>query len=91
MSFKNVKPQYSKWHILAEKNGCILAKDADAKDFYAFGTEQNFDLSSFPVNQCGTLAEVLAELERWKNEVDFDNVFMSEIEADFINALKVAS
>lgn len=88
MSFRNARPEYSKYKILAEKNGFILAKDVDAKDFYMFGIEEDFNRSSFSVNQCGTLTEVLGELKRWKSEIDFSNPFMLEIEKEFIDALQ---
>lgn len=64
MSFRNVNPEYAKYNILAEKNGFILAKDVDAKDFYMFGTEENFEKLSFPKNQKGTFSEIM---EKWKN------------------------
>lgn len=88
MNFKELNPAYAKYSILAEKNGFILAKDVDAKDFYVFGTEYNFNFSFFPTNQCGTLSKVLGELKRWKKEVDFENTFMLEIEIEFIKSLQ---
>ena len=43
---------------------------------------------SLALNQAGTLAEVLAELRSWKKEIDSENLFMLEIENEFVNALK---
>ncbi len=88
MSFRNVKLEYAKYKVLAERNGFILAKDVDAKDFYMFGTEEDLNHLSLALNQAGTLAEVLAELRRWKKEIDSENLFMLEIENEFVNALK---
>lgn len=41
-----------------------------------------------PVNQFGTIEEVLKELKRWKNEVDSDNKYMLDIENHFIQILE---
>lgn len=64
MSFRDVKPEYAKYRILEEKNGFILAKDVDAKDFYMFGTEENFEKLSFPKSQKGKFSEIRV---KWKN------------------------
>lgn len=72
--------------ILAEKNGFILAHNEFYNNFF-FGTEREIKNISMPCNQYGTLKEIKAELERWKNEVDFDNPMMLEVESTFISAL----
>lgn len=72
--------------ILAEKNGFLLTKEGN---FYQFGHKRDF--SSFwgvPVSQWGTKEAIKAELERWKNEIDFDNSFMLEVENAFLAVLK---
>lgn len=40
-----------------------------------------------PCNQYGTKKEIKSELERWKNEIDFNNPKMLEVENCFISAL----
>lgn len=72
--------------ILAEKNGFILAHDEFYND-YCFGTKRELQSLSMPCNQYGTKKEIVAELERWKAEIDFDNFYMLEIEDLFIFAL----
>ena len=42
------------------------------------------------VNLSGTREELIEELERWKNEVDYNNKFMLDIEDKFIKFLKIA-
>lgn len=71
--------------LIAHKNNYVLAEIQP--DFYAFGSEKNLRFSSFPVNQCGTLGEVRAELERWKNEVDNDTPVMLSIEKHFLDII----
>ena len=85
--YKKINENHRKYAILCEKNNFILVKDNDCKDFYFFGTIRSFEALSFPVNQCGTLEEVKNELTRWKNEVDFDNPKMIEIENAFLAEL----
>ena len=85
--YKKINENHRKYAILCEKDNFILVKDNDCKDFYFFGTIRSFEALSFPVNQCGTLEEVKNELTRWKNEVDFDNPFMLEVENAFLEAL----
>lgn len=72
--------------LIAHKNNHALVEIQPG--FYAFGHEKEFASSfGFPVNQCGTLDEVKAELERWKNEVDNDNPFMLSIEMHFLDII----
>lgn len=85
--YKKINENHRKYAILCEKDNFILVKDNDCKDFYFFGTIRSFEALSFPVNQCGTLEEVKNELSRWKNEIDFDNSFMLEVENAFLAAL----
>ena len=85
--YKKIPESQRKYKILCKKSNHILVKDNDCKDFYFFGTIRSFEALSFPVNQCGTLEEVKNELTRWKNEVDFDNPFMLEVENAFLEAL----
>lgn len=71
--------------VLCQKNGFALVK---CKDFYRFGSWTDFcKVDGIPENQCGTKDEVKSELERWKNEIDFDNPKMLEVENCFISAL----
>ena len=85
--YKKINENHRKYAILCEKDNFILVKDNDCKDFYFFGTIRSFEAISFPANQCGTLEEVKSELTRWKNEVDFDNPKMLEIENAFLATL----
>lgn len=71
---------------LAVKNGYILMHDENYNDFY-FGTETQIKNLSMPCNQYGTLKEIKSELTRWKNEVDYNNPFMLEVENAFLLAL----
>ncbi len=74
------------WNILKEKSGFILAHDEFYNDYF-FGTERELKSLSMPCNQYGTKKEIRAELERWKNEIDFDNPKMLEVENCFISVL----
>lgn len=71
---------------LAVKNGFILVHDEYYNDFY-FGSERQINTLSMPCNQYGTLKEIRQELTRWKNEVDFDNPKMLEVENAFLEVL----
>ena len=71
---------------LAVKNGFILVHDEYYNDFY-FGSERQINTLSMPCNQYGTLKEIKAELERWKNEVCYDNPYMLDVENAFLAAL----
>lgn len=72
--------------ILAKKNGFILDHDEFYNDYF-FGTERELKSFSMPCNQYGTKKEIRLELERWKNEIDFDNSKMLDIENYFISML----
>lgn len=72
--------------VLARKNGFVLARD-DFYNNYYFGTEAELKYLSMPCNQYGTRKKIKLELERWKNEIDFDNKEMLEIENLFISVL----
>lgn len=72
--------------ILAEKNGFILAHNEFYNDYF-FGTRRELKSMSMPCNQYGTKKEIKSELERWKNEIDFNNPKMLEVENCFISAL----
>ena len=85
--YKKINENHRKYAILCERDNFILVKDNDCKDFYFFGSVHCFEALSFPVNQCGTLEEIRGELSRWKNEVDFDNPKMLEIENAFLAML----
>ena len=85
--YKKINENHRKYAILCEKDNFILVKDNDCKNFYFFGSIRSFETLSFPVNQCGTLEEVKNELCRWKNEFDFDNLKMLEVENAFLAAL----
>lgn len=71
MNFREIKKEYAKYEILAEIGGTILARDVDAKNFYMFGTEENFNSLHFPKNQRGTREEVRKELEKIGYSVNF--------------------
>lgn len=74
------------WKVLKEKSDFVLVEGE--KGFFAFGNRENLRCPwGFPVDQCGTKEEVKEELERWKNEIDFNNPCMIEIENCFIGAL----
>lgn len=81
MNFKTIKKQYAKYQILEECNGFFLARDVDAKDFYLFGNEDNFNRLTFPRNQRGNRTEVIEKLKKCKNKE------ISEIKDKFILAL----
>lgn len=85
--YKKINENHRKYTILCEKGNYVLVKDNDCENFYFFGSIRSFETLSFPVNQCGTLKEVKSELTRWKNEVDFDNPKMMEIENAFLASL----
>lgn len=71
--------------ILCQKYNFALVKN---EAFYKFGTwEELSNIAGVPVEQCGTKEEIKAELERWKNEIDFDNTKMLEIENAFLDVL----
>lgn len=71
--------------ILCQKYDFALVKNGD---FYKFGTWQEFsNIEGVPVNQSGTKVEIKAELERWKNEIDFDNHKMLRVENAFLDVL----
>ena len=72
--------------MLAFKSGFALVHDEFYNNFY-FGTEKEIKNLSMPCNQYGKLKEIRAELERWKKEVDADNLEMQEIENAFLLAL----
>lgn len=72
--------------IICEKNGFILAHDESYGNYY-FGTRRELKTSSMPCNQFGTKGEIKEELERWKKEIDFNNIQMLEVEEFFISAL----
>lgn len=72
--------------IIAQKSGFVLAHDSFYGN-YCFGTERELKALSMPCNQYGTKKEIKSELERWRDDVDFDNPQMLEIEKLFISAL----
>lgn len=72
--------------ILAQRDNFILVRFDGSKDFYGFGSRR--DGFSFPSNQCGTKAEVMAELARWQAEVDRDNPAMLDVEQAFLETLE---
>lgn len=74
------------FEIIAQKSGFVLARDNFYGD-YCFGTEKELKALSMPCNQYGTKKEIKSELERWKNDIDFNNPKMLEIEGLFISAL----
>lgn len=74
------------FEIVAQKNGFVLAHDNFYGD-YCFGTKRELKALSMPCNQYGTKKEIIAELKRWKKEVDFNNPEMLEIEDFFICTL----
>lgn len=72
--------------VLAKQGDFVLVQFNGSKDFYGFGSRR--DGFSFPANQCGTKAEVMAELARWQAEVDFSNPAMQSVEQAFIAVLE---
>lgn len=81
MNFKTIKKQYAKYQILAECNGFFLARDVDAKDFYLFGKDENFNRLIFPRSQRGSRTEIVENLKKCKNKD------ISEIKDKFILVL----
>ena len=67
--------------IISKINGFKLCQEN--KDFY-FVVIPNMDNM---VNVSGEKQTVINELTRWKNEIDFDNNFMLEVENKFIEVL----
>lgn len=74
------------FEIVAQKNSFVLAHD-NFYGVYYFCTERELKALSMPCNQYGSKKEIIAELKRWKKEVDFNNPEMLEIEDFFICAL----
>lgn len=72
--------------ILSNKDNFILIYCDENQ--YCFGSKQDFK-SAFgvPVGQSGTIDEVIETLERWKNTVDINNVYMQKIECTFLSIL----
>lgn len=66
--------------ILKSINGFMLVKD---KDFYCLMDSTGNTM----VNTSGTREKLLAELNRFKNEIDYNNTFMLEVENEFIKIL----
>ena len=67
--------------ILCEVNGFKLIKNGD---FYCVIHPSG----KSTVNASGTREEVLAEMKRWKEEVDSENEFMLKVENAFIFVLE---
>ena len=75
------------YKLIAEKhNFYLINKD----NYYAFGHRDMLinNINLIPVNQQGNINQVKNELLRWKNEVDFNNPQMGEIEEFFISSLE---
>jgi hypothetical protein len=67
--------------LIARKHDFRLYKE---DDFYKVVTPNGKSM----VNASGTKKEVTAELKRWKDEVDYNNRFMLEVENYFIKILE---
>lgn len=70
--------------IIDSINGFNLHQDGQ---FFYVGLG-NETMSTAMVNTSGNKEEVIDELERWKIEVDYNNVFMLDVENQFICTLK---
>jgi hypothetical protein len=69
--------------IINRINGFKLTKSSRA-DFYQVVLPNGETIA----NASGTREDVINELERWKNEIDFNNEFMLKVENGFIDALR---
>lgn len=65
--------------VVSEVNGYKLIND---NGFYYIGEILNYTFVS------GTAKEVMDELNRWRNELDYNNEFMLQIENEFIKVLE---
>lgn len=71
----------SKKRLLSEVNGFQLWRNGD---FYSVV----YPSGKTSVNTSGTKEEVLAEMKRWREEVDSQNKFMLKVENAFIFVLE---
>ena len=73
--------------IIDRINGFRLCKDSKGRDLY----QVIFPSGSTTVETSGTRDEVLSTLRRWREEIDFDNPFMLDVENSFINRLEAGA
>ena len=71
--------------IIDRINGFRLCKDG--RDFY----QVIWPSGATMVETSGSRDEVLITLRRWREEIDFDNPFMLDIENSFINCLETGA
>lgn len=70
-------------NILSEVNGYKLIED---NGFY-YISDANGEILDYTFVS-GTAKEVMDELNRWRNECDYNNKFMLQIENEFIKVLE---
>ncbi len=65
--------------LLSKKNGFRLWQN---EDFYWITATDDLH------HIAGDKKEVISELERWKNDIDFKNDYMLQVEMEFLSVLK---
>ena len=73
--------------IIDRINGFKLCKDSKGRDLY----QVIWPSGATMVETSGSRDEVLSTLRRWREEIDFDNPFMLDIENSFINCLETGA
>jgi hypothetical protein len=73
--------------IIDRINGFRLCKDPKGRDLY----QVIWPSGATMVETSGSRDEVLSTLRRWREEIDFDNPFMLDIENSFINRLEAGA
>lgn len=71
----------SKIKMLGKYDKFILCVENDRHYFIKGVTEQYVDMS-------GTKENLLNQLKKWKNEIDFNNEYMKRVEEHFITILE---